>query len=221
MILWDTPITGPCRVTDCTCTKFEKADPTVEQTTTDLHQAIQAATTALCDQHPAIGLSDPWAQVARIAVETAAPVLLQAARSDIDGWRTLAQKSERRIGELLEQLQATRDRHAALEVQVAKVQQFLDESPIGPTRSQACLTLFNIQQVIEQVDGPARGYAILHEVQRLHALTAVEDVPTHPFVAEQRSNLCLLFVQGGRTCGKERDDPIHALDRAAQREGDR
>jgi hypothetical protein len=194
MILWDTPTTGPCRVTDCTCTKFEQANPTVERGDVDLHQAIQAATTALCDQHPAIGLSDPWAQVARIAVEAAASVLLQAIR----------------------------DRLADLEVQVAELRDLLEQANPRIGTLLAGDDHYALKARIEtvlQVDGPARGHAILAEVQRLHALTAVEDVPAHPFVAEQRSNLCLLFVQGGRTCGKERDDPIHALDQAAQREG--
>ncbi len=45
----------------------------------DLHQAIHAATAALRDQHPAIGLSNPWAKVARIAVEAAWPYALEAA----------------------------------------------------------------------------------------------------------------------------------------------
>jgi hypothetical protein len=169
----------------------------------DLHQAIQAAITALCDQHPAIGLSDPWAQVARIAVETAAPVLLQA----------------------------TRDRLAALEVHAAELHDVLEQlwdlfgSQFSSDPARAFRTdgaeIGNRVRAALQVDGPARGHTILEEVQRLRALTAVPDVPTHPFVAEQRSNLCLLFVQGGRTCGKERDDPIHAFDRAAQREVDR
>jgi len=83
---------------------------------------------ALRDDHPAIGLSDPWTQPARIAIEAAYPLLLHAAR----------------------------DRVHSLEVQVAKVRQLLDESPIGPTRNQACLTLFNIRQVIAALDQEAQ-----------------------------------------------------------------
>jgi hypothetical protein len=340
----------------------------------DLHQAIQAATTALCDQHPAIGLSDPWAQVARIAVEAAwphaegvianardkvdrkreanaamqrqadddlhqaiqaiqaatgalrelstwpreqcefaartatvaaAPVLLQATRDRLalpqcpecrepmkpDEPRVAAWSStywvHQECGDDSDRagvnpLQQLRDRLADLEVYAAELRDLLEQS-IGHTTismdglcsydggdpshahcwwcGQLQVGVANSEHLADchvaavlQVDGPARGHAILDEVQRLHALldeqdrchncgvtrkgathrsvsigvceitldqAAEREVSAHPFVAEQRSNLCLLFVQGGRTCGKERDDPIHALDQAAQREVDR
>src|SRR6266498_4316021 len=70
----------------------------------DLHQAIHAATVALRDDHPAIGLSDPWTQPARIAIEAAYPLLLHA----------------------------TRDRHADLEMQVAELRDLLEQSISTP-----------------------------------------------------------------------------------------
>ena len=80
------------------------APPTTPAGPPDLQQAIHAGTVALRDQHPAIGLSDPWAKVAHIAVEAAAPVLLQA----------------------------TRDRHADLEMQVAELRDLLEQSISTP-----------------------------------------------------------------------------------------
>ncbi len=53
--------------------------PTTPAGLPDLHQAIHAATVALRNHHPAISLSDPWAQPARIAVEAAWPHALEAA----------------------------------------------------------------------------------------------------------------------------------------------
>src|SRR6266545_8039817 len=157
-----------CDIPGCSCTKFEPADPKIEQTqggdahdhaldlpgqqrgsgaagadvtgpagatetppaggpdhwkqseaelppTTpagppDLQQAIHAATVALRNHDPVIGLSDPWAQPARIAVEAAYPLLLHA----------------------------TRDRHDALEVYAAELRGLLERSISGPADCWQC-----------------------------------------------------------------------------------
>jgi hypothetical protein len=195
-----------CKVVGCPCGQFEPANPTVEgaqggdavaqvpalrpepalqrqrltkpATATDptgavagppddLHQAIQAATTALCDQHPAIGLSDPWAQVARIAVEAAMPVLLHA----------------------------TRDRHADLH---QAIQAATD------ARLRAAL----------QVDGPARGHAILAEVQRLRK---VEQAAREFLDAAEAVPQAVSWDEFQAAANRLGD----ALDQAAQREDDR
>jgi len=244
-----------CDIPGCTCTKFEPADPKIEQTqggdahdhaldlpgqqrgsgaagadvtgpagatetppaggpdhwkqseaelppTTpagppDLAQAIHAATVALRNHHPAIGLSDPWAQPARIAVEAAAPVLLHV----------------------------TRDRHAALEVHVAELrgaleqirQLYLDLTAKGQLNFYVTKS-YDVAMAALQTDGPARGHAILHEVQRLRT-----------FKGDIRAAL-----RPGRWRGFDGPDGVSkdeviadvvgaltALDQAAQREVDR
>jgi hypothetical protein len=146
----------------------------------DLHQAIQAATTALCDQHPAIGLADPWAQVARIAVETAAPVLLQA----------------------------TRDRHADLEVYAAELRDLLEQAFNDDVRPdpRGRRELVTKVQAALQVDGPARGQTILAENERL-----------------RRGLRALLDHHASEDAwpGSPLDIARQALDQAAQREVDR
>ena len=163
----------------------------------DLHQAIHAATVALRNHHPAIGLSDPWAQPARIAVEAAAPVLLHV----------------------------TRDRHAALEVHVAELrgaleqirQLYLDLTAKGQLNFYVTKS-YDVAMAALQTDGPARGHAILHEVQRLRT-----------FKGDIRAAL-----RPGRWRGFDGPDGVSkdqvvadvvgaltALDQAAQREVDR
>ncbi len=132
----------------------------------DLHQAIHAATVALRDDHPAIGLSDPWTQPARIAIEAAYPLLLHA----------------------------TRDRHADLEMQVAELRDLLEQSISTPdydSDGQCNYCRMDIQRISRhahcwqcgltggqhlddcrisaalQTSGPARDHIILQEVQRL------------------------------------------------------
>jgi len=239
-----------CRRPGCTCTKFERANPTVEQITClcghpehpdhdteeparicracqredrhpagcwglfpqgsvavevdehgqpvgdDLHQAIQAATTALCDQHPAIGLSDPWAQVARIAVEAAMPVLLQA----------------------------TRDRLADLEVHATELRCLIEDA-VGYVEAEAGWgdTTAARMRAALQVDGPARGHAILHEVERLRVLRRALHAKVIDYHEALRNR-----VHGGIAADRLLQAVIDladafgdpALDQAAQREDD-
>ncbi len=133
-----------CDIPGCTCTKFDPADPKIEQAS-DLQRAIHVATVALRDHDPAIGLSDPWAQPARIAVEAAYPLLLHA----------------------------TRDRHDALEVYAAELRGLLERSISGPADCWQCdmpggyhLVDCPVAAAL-QTSGPARGHAILQENQRL------------------------------------------------------
>src|SRR6266545_4111793 len=84
--------------------------PTTPVGPPDLQQAIHAATVALRNHDPVIGLSDPWAQPARIAVEAAYPLLLHA----------------------------TRDRHDALEVYAAELRGLLERSISGPADCWQC-----------------------------------------------------------------------------------
>jgi NTP pyrophosphatase (non-canonical NTP hydrolase) len=59
-----------------------------------------------------------------------------------------------------------------------------------------------------------QGHEVPGDVQaEIERIVKPEIVPPHPFVAEQHSNLCLLFVRFGRTCSKERNHPIHIFDR--------
>jgi FtsZ-binding cell division protein ZapB len=154
----------------------------------DLHQAIQAATTALCDQDPAIGLSDPWAQVARIAVETAAPPLLQAIRDRLAKAENEIAADEEVIGILGLDLQELRDRYAALEVHAAELRDLLEQlewagsgAPEATAAWDCCPVCGLLRQEPAggfhlddcklahalQAAGPARGHAILDEVERL------------------------------------------------------
>jgi hypothetical protein len=103
----------------------------------DLHQAIQAATTALCDQHPAIGLADPWAQVARIAIEAAMPVLLQATRDwlvdldldlDLAEWKRAANEAAKvPVGSDCRVVRATPEDVLALVAEVERLRALLDD----------------------------------------------------------------------------------------------
>jgi hypothetical protein len=99
----------------------------------DLHQAIQAATTALCDQHPAIGLADPWARVARIAVETAAPVLLHATRDwlvdlDLAEWKRAANEAAKvPVGSDYRVVRATPEDVLDLVAEVERLRTLLDD----------------------------------------------------------------------------------------------
>jgi hypothetical protein len=153
----------------------------------DLHQAIQVATTALCDQHPAIGLSDPWAQVARIAVGAAWPHaegVIANARNKVDRQReanaamqrqaddarATARGAMRKQLDLQQELQATRDRHADLEVYAAELRDLLEDACVFVGRWEGhpdAAELANRIGTTLQVDGPARGHTILTEVQRL------------------------------------------------------
>jgi hypothetical protein len=204
--------------------QVEPADPTVERTDDDLHQAIQAAYRAIHDHalHQVIdGVATCYCQGAgELAVEAAAPILLQATRSDIDGWRTLAQKSERRIGELLEQLQATRDRHADLEVHAADLRDLLERATERLEYSAHETGDYHTWHVAErcravlQVDGPARGHAILEEVERLREFERAVRTALQPW-----------YWTGIDADGKSYQDVVAevttahaALDQAAQRE---
>ncbi len=146
----------------------------------DLHQAIHAATEAAADalmDDPA-----PWTAphqmvdaargAARMVVEAAAPVLLHATRAENE---LLLERIEAHSIEgirLENELQATRDRHADLEVQVAELRDLLEQSISGQADCWRCdmpggyhLVGCTVAAAL-QTSGPARGHAILQEVQR-------------------------------------------------------
>jgi hypothetical protein len=126
----------------------------------DLHQAIQAAITALCAQHPAIGLSDPWAQVARIAIEAAMPILLQAIRDRYAALEVHAAE----LRDLLEQLEwaGSGAPEATAAWDCCPVCGLLRQEPAGGFHLDDCKLAHALQAA-----GPARGHAILDEVERL------------------------------------------------------
>ncbi len=116
----------------------------------DLPQAIQAAYRAIHDHalHQVIdGVATCYCQrAAELAVNAAAPILLQA----------------------------TRDRHAALEVQAAKLRDLLEQMATEHLFDQEASIdwdwLHEMKRkvlAVLQISGPDRGHTILQEVQRL------------------------------------------------------
>jgi hypothetical protein len=175
----------------------------------DLHQAIQAATTALCDQHPAIGLSDPWAQVARIAVEAAASVLLQAIRDRLADLKVYA-------AELRDLIQSMEWYGTRCNVDIAgcedeEVCPVCDASQDEGHRADCRLAH------MLQVDGPARGHAILDELRQLRRLRRLTERCCNPYLDGEYST----YTQADALYQLEvwlRDHPQD--DQAAQREAD-
>jgi hypothetical protein len=204
---------------------------TVAGPTPDLQQAIHAATKALDANYDWDGYDVP--RIARYAVEAAWGILtapLADLEREVDLWTAAAGMST----EELEQLQANSNRAHLLKVEVKDLERRLGASDDQHADLQArCAELRDLlkemydlattecmstsERVSLGVGDPrtikARVRAALQVQGPPH--TAPPQVDPHPFVAEQRSRLCLLFVHGGRTCGKERDDPIHALERDA------
>jgi hypothetical protein len=148
----------------------------------DLHQAIQAAADAL---KPEGWVEGPVyrREVARIAVEVAAPVLLQATRdrlADLEGDKATIgdelDKAHAKITDHRQRIESLCDRNTDLEVQVAELHDLLEQAGEYVLRVPAenANVLWDQIQAALQVDGPTRGHAILHEVERLR--TFVEEV---------------------------------------------
>ncbi len=119
-----------------------------------------------------------------MVVEAAAPILLDGAdtywhdrarvyRAELNAIRVINDQLRDLTREQDQTLQATRDRHADLEVQVVELRDLLEQSISGQADCWRCdmpggyhLVDCAVAAAL-QTDGPARGHAILQEVQRL------------------------------------------------------
>jgi hypothetical protein len=154
----------------------------------DLHQAIQAAA-----EPTPVDLGGVAADLRSIAAKGA--------------WGIPELAAERIVAvtpDLVAELQASRDRHADLEVQVAELRDLLARRQWGWQGCHVCGEYFVNGHLPDcriaaalQADGPARGHAILAEVERLREAIR-EALPHVPYRVEQ--------------------DLRDALDQAAQRE---
>jgi hypothetical protein len=155
----------------------------------DLHQAIQAAAKALDDAYSDAdcGWFGPYLpSVAKIAVEAAWP-RIRAIQAEVAVLRHSTDQMRDLTREQDQTLQAIRDRHADLEVYTAELRDLLEQTT-GLLYHQRFIIPKNLdnpdQEFNElrarwdaalQVDGPARGHAILAEVQRLRTLLDDQD----------------------------------------------